>query len=72
MDIAQNITVTREDEELETIVQDVLSNGHTPIYRTKYNNRSSRNVGNKLPIKVVQYPRTAQIQGKKIAKTGDK
>jgi len=32
--MAQNIAVTREDEELEEIVQDVLPNGHTPVYRT--------------------------------------
>jgi len=34
MGIAQNIAVTKEDEELEATVQDVLSNGHTPVYRT--------------------------------------
>ena len=32
--IVQNIAVTREDEELEAIVQDVLPRGHTPVYRT--------------------------------------
>ena len=34
MGIAQNIAITREDEELEAIVQDVRSNGHTSVYRT--------------------------------------
>jgi len=34
MGIDQNIAATREDEELEAIVQDVLPNSHTPVYRT--------------------------------------
>jgi hypothetical protein len=34
MGIAQNNAILREDEELEARVQDILSNGHSPVYRT--------------------------------------
>ena len=34
MGITQKDAITRQDEELERVLQDVTSNGHTPVWRT--------------------------------------